>query len=132
MFTAQHFMKYTVETASECALRCFTEQPCIAFNYNTSSHECGLLDRNIGKVAIEDHTAGVRGELISTFEPTVPVVNCSSDIYITLHTYATSERHFRSIISQQKWRRTIGQQKCAPIYTHVLTILSIYLLTELE
>ena len=79
-FTAQPFVKYTVETASECALRCLTEQPCIAFNYNTSSHECGLLDRNTGKIAIEDQTVGVRGEFIIIFERTDPVVNCSSNI----------------------------------------------------
>ena len=80
MFTAQPFVKYTVGKASACAFKCLTDQPCIAFNYNSTSHECGLLDRNTGKIAILDHTVGVRGELINTFEPTVPVVNCSSDV----------------------------------------------------
>ena len=80
MFTAKPFIKYTVGAASACAFKCMTDLPCIAFNYNSTSHECGLLDRNTGKIAIEDQTVGVRGEFINIFEPTVPVVNCSSDI----------------------------------------------------
>ena len=67
--TAQPFKKYTAETVTLCALKCLTEteQPCIAYIYSTSSYECGLHAINNGKIPSEEHTVGVRGELITVY-----------------------------------------------------------------
>ena len=50
------------ESTTLCSLRCIAIYSCLAFNFNTTSGRCELLDKNTGILSSTDHIIGRIGE----------------------------------------------------------------------